>query len=324
MSRIKKSNYCMTIFILTLIFVFTVGLTSFAANKAISIGTGGVTGTYYPLGGCIANIISQYLDGVFATAETSGGSVANMRMVQNGEIQMGFVGATSGYRVFSGLPPYDEDPGDKVRSIAALYPETYQLIVLKNSGINSIADLKGKKVAVGAPGSGTEYAGKIILEEHGINYKNIKPNFLSFGEGVTALKDGFVDAVVIFAGIPTSSVIDVSSTLDVKILSLSPEVKARLLENNKLYTPVTIPKDMYRGMVEDIYTLGTPALLVTNIEQGEDFVYEITKTIFEHTEELANAHAKGKDITLETATIGLSIPLHPGAEKYYKEVGAIK
>jgi len=324
MSRITRSSYFVIVFVLTLILIFSFCLTSSAANKAISIGTGGVTGTYYPLGGCIANIISQYLEGVFATAETSGGSVANMRMVQNGEIQMGFVGATSGYRVFSGLPPYDEDPGDDVRSIAALYPETYQLIVLKDSGINCIADLKGKKVAVGAPGSGTEYAGKIILEEHGINYKNITPNFLSFGEGVTALKDGFVDAVVIFAGIPTSSVIDVSSTLDVKLLNLDPVAKKGLLENNKLYTPVVIPKDMYKGMEEDVDTLGTPAILVTNIEQDEKFIYEITKTIFEHTEELANAHAKGKDITLDTATIGLSIPLHPGAEKYYKEMGIIK
>jgi len=324
MYRIKKSNYLMTIFMITLIFVFSFGFNSFAVNKMLSIGTGGITGTYYPLGGCMANIISQYVTGVTATAEATGGSVANMRMLQTGEVQLAFVGASSSYPVFLGLPPYEKDPCDKVRSIASLYPEAHQIIVLKNSGINSIDDLRGKKIAVGAPGSGTALSAEIVLKEHGISFEDFTPIYLSFNEGVTGLKDGTVDAVIIFAGAPTSSVIDVTSTLDVKLLSYDPAAKKRLLENYDYFVLVTLPKDMYRGMEEDVYTLGTPAILATSIEQDEEFIYEITKAIFEHTKELGEAHVQGKNINLENAILGLPMPLHPGAEKYYKEVGAIK
>lgn len=297
---------------------------------AIVIATGSVTGTYYPIGGAIANIINNNVENVTATVESTGGSVANIRMINNGEVLLGIVGSSSSHLVYNGMPPYEKEPAKNIRAIGALFPETYQAIVRKDSGMATVSDLKGKKVGVGAAGSGTEVIGKEILKEHGITYEDMKPEYLSFSECVTALQDKNIDCGVIFAGAPTASVMDIATSIDINILDLSPDLlndKARLeefLKNNPYFSMVTLPAGMYKGVEREVKTVATPCLLATSADADEELIYQITKSMYENLAEIEKAHAQGKNIKLETALDGVPIPLHPGAERYFKEAGLLK
>jgi len=329
----KKSVKCLVLMCIAIMLITSV-ITGCGAKEvkptAIVIATGGVTGTYYPIGGAIGNVISTKVPNVTATAESTGGSVANIRMINNGEVMLGIAGATSSYQLYNGLPPYDKEPAKNIRAIGALYPETYQVVVRKDSGMKIIDDLKGKKVGVGAAGSGTEAIGKQIMAAHGITYNDIKPEYLSFGECVTALKDKNIDAGIIFAGVPTSSVIEVSTSMDINILDLSPALlndQAKLdkfMKDNPYFTIVNIPAGTYAPVKDEVKTLATPSLLITRADADEKMIYNITKAMYENLAEIQKAHVQGKSIKLETALQGVSIPLHPGAENYFKEKGLIK
>lgn len=296
---------------------------------AIVIGTGGVTGTYYPIGGAIANVITANTNAT-VTAESTGGSVANIRMVNNKEIMLGMTGATSLYQIFNGIPPYENETAKDVRAICALFPETYQVVVRQDSGLETIDQLKGKKVGVGSAGSGTEAIGKQILEAHGVTYDDIKPEYLSFADSVTALKDKHIDAGVVFAGVPTSAVIELCSTEDVNILGLSPNLMNdkekfdKFMKDNPFFTLVKIKAGTYSTLKNDVDTLATPCILITQDDADEELIYNITKAIFENLPDIHKAHSLATTISLETALEGTSIPLHPGAEKYFKEAGILK
>jgi len=291
--------------------------------KRVSLATGGTAGTYYPIGAAITAVITKYVPGVEATAESTGASVANLKMIQEKNVDFIMSASNTALGGFEGEDPF-EKPISNIRGITALYPETFQFIVLDKSNLKTLTDLKGKKVAVGAAGSGTERTAKILLEAHGLTYNDIKPEFLNFGEAVTALKDRLIDCAIVGSGIPTAAVVDASATLDIDLLTVDEAITKDILKEITYLQFVTIPEGTYKGVDRDILTVASPALLITHEEMDENTVYEITKAIFTNLPEVQSAHALGKNITLENALNGMSLPLHPGAEKFYKEKGIIK
>ena len=289
----------------------------------ISLATGGTGGTYYPVGSGIAALLTKNVDGLEVTAESTGGSVANLKMIGEGQVEMIMSAANTALGGYSGLAPF-EKPVDNIRGITALYPETFQFVVLDASGLKTIEDLKGMRVAVGAPGSGTERTAKMVLEAHGITYDDIDAQFLGFGEAVTALKDRLIDCAIVGSGIPTSSVVDASATLDINLLEVNREKTDVMMNDGPYFRYETIAEGTYNGVDHDTLTVASPALLITSVDTDEELVYEMVKALYDNIEDLEAVHAQGKNIKLEKANSAMSIPLHPGAERYYKEVGVIK
>lgn len=294
------------------------------AVERLSLATGGTAGTYYPVGSGVASIVSNHAEGIEITAESTGASVANLKMLRAGRIDLMFGASNTSWGGYEGHPPFEGDPVKNIRGITCLYPECFQFVVLDNSGIENIYDLKGKKVAVGAPGSGTERTSKMVLEAHGMTYDDIDVQFLKFGEAVTALKDRIIDCAIVGSGYPTSAVVDASTTLDVRLLELDDEVMGAYTADRPYLTMTTIPGGTYNGIDEDVKVVASPAIFSAREDLSEDVVYAITKALFENLDELAAVHAQGSNVKLETALAAMSVPLHPGAEKYYKEVGLIK
>ncbi|MDD4551043.1 TAXI family TRAP transporter solute-binding subunit [Aminobacterium sp. MB27-C1] len=305
---------------LTMVLVLGMSFSAMAVER-YSLATGGTAGTYYPIGSAIASIITKYVPDIEVTAESTGASVANLKMIREGNVEMMMGASNTSYGAFSGQPPFEKEPVENIRGITCLYPEIFQFVVLKDSNLKSIKDLAGKKVAVGAPGSGTERTAKMVLEAHGLGYDKISPQFLNFGEAVTALKDRLIDCAIIGSGIPTSAVVDASTTLDVNLLSLDSNIMKDFLKDRSYLTMVTIPGGTYRGVNEDVSAVASPALLIARKDLSEESVYQITKALFEHLDVLADSHAQGKMIRFETALSAMSIPLHAGAARYYKEKG---
>ncbi|HKL11107.1 MAG TPA: TAXI family TRAP transporter solute-binding subunit [Clostridia bacterium] len=289
----------------------------------ISLATGGTGGTYYPVGSGIASLLTKNVEGLEVTAESTGASVANLKMIKDGQVEMILAAANTSLGGYTGAEPF-EVPIDNIRGITALYPETFQFVVLDKSGLTSIEELKGKRVAVGAPGSGTERTAKMVLDAHGITYDDIDAQFLGFGEAITALKDRLIDCAIVGSGIPTSSVVDASATLDINLLTVNKEATDKLMGDAIYFRYETIPEGTYNGVDHDTLTVATPALMVASKDLDEELVYEMTKAIYENIEDLEAVHAQGKNIKLENATSAMSIPLHPGAERYYKEMGVIE
>jgi TRAP transporter TAXI family solute receptor len=291
-----------------------------AETVFINIGTGGTAGTYYPLGGAMAEILKANIPGVNATAESTGASSANINMLNQGEIELALVQNDVSYYADLGIELFEEQGKiEGLRAIATLYPEVCQIITTKNTGITGVADFAGKKIAVGAAGSGVEANARQILAAYGLSYEDIKPQYLSFAEAAAGLKDGNIDAGFITAGTPTSAVLDLSAQNQVVLISIDDAIADQLVEEYPFYTKVLIPADVYNTDA-DIQTLAVKAMLATTDKMSEEMAYNITKAIFENLDKLAAAHTAGKSVSLETAQEGISIPLHPGAEKYFNEL----
>lgn len=282
----------------------------------IIIGTGGLSGTYFPIGASITSIITKYVRGVDAVAISTDGSVANVRLMKKGEIDILLGAANSLYVAYNGLPPFDH-PFKDLRGIAVLYPEVFHFIVLKNSGVKSIYELKGKKVAVGSLESGNRRTAKELLSIHGIEFDEIEPIYLSYRDSIIALKEGTVDCVIIGAGIPTVAVVDAASQLKINLLSVDSSLFSNY-ENLNYLTPFVIPEGTYIGIYQDVFTVSSPALLATSADMDETLVYNITRTLFEHLDKIKRTHPQGANIKRNNIYSGMSIPLHPGAKKYYE------
>jgi len=321
--RMKFKKIEIVKLVLVLILILSCSNIFAAGVERFSLATGGVAGTYYPIGGAIANIITKFVPGVELTAESTGASVANLKMAGQGEVDFLMGASNTTFAAFSGEDPFNESVNN-IRGITALYPETFQFIVRKDSGIKSFSDLKGKRVVVGAPGSGTERTANLVLNMYGITYDDLTPEFLSFAEGVTTLKDRTVDCAIVGAGVPTAAVIDAAASMDISLIPIDKEIYEKYSKDYPFLGSNIITAGLYNGVNEDVFTVASPALLSVREDISEDVVYEVTKAIFEHLDILAETHAQGKNIKLETALNGMSIPLHPGAEKYYKEVGLLK
>lgn len=289
----------------------------------ISIATGGQAGTYFPLGGAMAEIFNDNVPGIVARAETTNASVANVRLLEEGKAELAFIQNDISYYAYEGIEMFADGAVTNIAGVATLYPEVVQVVTLADKGINSIEDLRGKKVAVGAPASGTEANARQILGAYGMTFDDITPDFLSFGEAAGNLKDGHVDAAFLTAGLPTAAVQDLGATHDIKIIPLSEAALASLTSQYAFYAPFTIASGTYAKVTEDVTTVAVKAMLVAKAELTEETVYNLTKALFDNLDEFGAAHQRGKDLTLETATEAMSLPLHPGAAKFYEEKGIL-
>ncbi|MFD1862275.1 TAXI family TRAP transporter solute-binding subunit [Planococcus chinensis] len=282
----------------------------------LSILTGGTTGTYYPLGGAMATIIENET-GIDTTAESSQASAANMTALADGGAQIAFVQTDTAFYAAEGSNMFEGEKIDTVSAIGALYPETIQLVTTEGSGIKTFDDLAGKSISVGAPGSGTYINAEQLLEIHGMTMDDIEAQNLDFGESQESLQAGQIDAAFITAGTPTGAVESLSATADVVIVPVAEDKAAELIEKYPYYANDTVPSGTY-GLTEDVPTVSVLAMLVVQNDLSEELVYDITKAIYENTDQIQ--HAKAEFIKSETALDGIGIDIHPGAQKYFDEV----
>lgn len=292
------------------------------APYKLVIYTGGTGGVYYPLGVKLADMLNKYAsDRITASASSSGASVANARALGTGDANLVFIQNDVAYYAYHGLYMFEGSKIDKIRAVAALYPEIVQIVVRADSGIKSIYDLAGKRVAVGAAGSGTAVEAEIILKAAGV-WDKITVQNLDFTQAAQALKLGQVDAAFVVAGIPTSAVMELAATTPVNLVEVPDELVNKLKQQGYLFfIPFTVPKDTYAGMQSDVKTVAVKAMLAVSSDVPDDVVYHVLKVMYDHIDELRQAHSRARDIKLETALEGVPIKLHPGAFKYFQEKG---
>jgi uncharacterized protein len=300
---------------------------SVSAQTFFRIGTGGTAGTYYPIGGLIANAISQpVVPNLIATAVATSGSVANVNAIQGGGAESGFSQADVAYWAFTGTGTFDGKPKvTDLRLIANLYPESFHLVVRKAAGIKTIADLKGKRVSLDEPGSGTLVNARAILNAYAITEKDIKVENLKPNAAGEKLKDNSLDAFFFVGGYPAGAIAELAATGGIDVLSISGPEADKLAAQFNFYAVDTIPAETYKG-VGAVKTLAVGAQWITSAKQDTTVVYNITKALWNEgtRKALDSGHAKGKSIVAKNAIAGAGIPLHPGAEKFYKEIGMIK
>ncbi len=317
MPRFRLSNALFAI-VLSLFLVAPAG----AQTTRLSIATGGTGGVYYPYGGALASLLSDNLDDAEVNAEATSASVDNMYLIDTQDVDIAFVLADTAFDAVNGNAPF-EAPINGV-TLATLYNNYTQIVVNTEAGITSIADLAGKRVSVGSPGSGTEVIANRILEVSGIDpQEGIEVEQLGAAESADALRDGNIDAFFWSGGLPTAAITDLASTPNLSI-SLLPhgEVTDALRETyGPFYSTETIPAETYPGQTEDVEVVVVPNLLVVNGEMDEQLAYDITSIMFAGQAELAAAHPAANDLTLETAVLNSPIPFHPGAVRYYEEQG---
>ena len=306
--------------------VFAVAGGGLAANQTVlSMATGGTGGTYYAIGGGISKLVAEYMPGYKLMVQSTGASIENIHLVANKKVNFAIVMPDAAYfaytggREFKGKAKYTN-----LRAVMAGHASLLQGAALKSSGIKSFADLKGKKVALSAPGSPSKFVSMAALAAYGLKPGNYNATYLTYAEMVQAVKDGTIDASMVFAGIPTSSMLDLSSTVKINFLPVEVSHYAYIKKHYPYYAKAVIPANTYSDQPKPIPTISAPAVLITNTDVPAKTVYLLLKTIVEHTAELAKIHKAGKAWDLGDATEGIAIPFHPGAAKYLKEKGKLK
>lgn len=294
------------------------GSSAGGGKQFLNIATGGTAGTYYPLGGALAELLNQNIKGMNASAQSTGASVANVNMLKDGSVDIAFIQNDIAYYAANGKEMFKDNKVESIRGIAALYPETVQFVTTADKGIKSIADLKGKKVAVGASGSGAEANARQILGAYGLTYDDIDVQYLSFGEAADALKDGNVDVGVVVAGFPTAAIQDLAANKSAALVNIDAEHADKLMKQYPYFTKITVPKGTYPGQEEDVSTVAVKCVVVTTDKLSDDLGEQIVKAIYEHLDRMKAAHAVGKYITKDTALEGMSVKMNAGAEKYLK------
>jgi TRAP transporter TAXI family solute receptor len=292
-------------------------------GKIVTILTGGTSGVYFPLGNALAKIYNEH-SGANASSQTTGASAENAAKVSQKTAELAFAMADTVADAYNGDGKFEQTGAlDNLRGVSALYTNYMQIVAKKDSGINSIVDLKDKKVAVGAPGSGTEIMANRVLEAAGLSYDDIDEDFLSFKEGVEGIKNNIIDAVFIISGLPNAGVLELATTEEIVIVNVPIGIVEQLQGIYPAFVSANIPGGTYEGIDQDVETAAVKNLLITHADLSEAEVYELTKQFYENLQVLRDTHNAANGIELEKATIGLPIPLHPGAEKYYKEQGVL-
>ena len=287
----------------------------------VTIATGGSSGVYFALGGAISNLFNEKVEGVNSSVQSTGASAVNATLLGSEKAEVAFAMNDVVSYAYTGTEVFkDKGKVENLRGIASLYPNFVQVITVEGTDINEISDLKGKRVGVGAPGSGTEVNARQILGAHDITYEDIDEDFLSYSESVEQLKNGAVDAAFLTSGLPNATIMDLSTTHDVKIVPIRKAAIDKLAEEYPFYSSEMIPAETYDNK-EDVETAAVMTLLVTRADLSEELVYNMTKTMFENLNTLVDTHSAAKKITIDTVRKGMPIPLHPGAEKYYEEKG---
>jgi len=298
-----------------------------AQQKTMSIGTGGTGGVYYPLGGAIANVLSKALPNTQATAEVTGGSVDNLKLIATGQSELGFTMADAALDAINGQ---DKFKSGKVplRTLLVVYPNRMHVVTVESTGIQKMSDLKGKRVSTGSPGSATEVMAFRVLEAAGLDKdKDMKRERLGVAESVNAIKDGKIDAFMWVGGVPTAAVTDLAATPGMKIklidhADLADKMNAKY---GKLYSASTISKDIYPGMDKDNANTEVWNIIVTGDKMSDDDAYNIVKTLVEKKADLVAVHKEAASFSLANQVQDRSpVPFHPGALKYFKEQGVGK
>jgi len=289
----------------------------------ITIATGGTGGVYYPLGGALAQIYTATIPGVNASAQSTVASVFNVQAIQQGKADVAFTQGDVATLAYEKGTEADPTPHANLRGMAVLYVNTVQIVVRRDSDIRSVADFRGRRVGVGAPASGTEVAARVVIEAHGLDYGDVGRDYLSFSEVAAQMQDRTLDGGFIVASYPVSAITDASMTVGVRLLSLDRGAVERIETAYPFFRPVVIPAGTYRDQSEEVATIGVDNLLVCRAGLPDDLVYEMTRVLFDALPRLAETHAAAGGVDPARTPI-MSIPLHPGAERYYRERGLLK
>ena len=292
-----------------------------AGTTSMSMGTGSPTGTYYAYGGVIGQYIKNHAN-ISVNAVSTGGSKDNIQGIDVKDYALGTVQSDVMHYAWNGTRSFETDGKiTSFRTVAGLYAEAVQLVTT-NPDVKSVADLKGKKVSIGAPGSGVYFNAIDILSAAGLTENDINPQYQNFDQSADALKDGKIDAAFIVAGAPTPAITELCMTNSkTKIVPIDGDIAEKLMKDNTFYSVYKIPANSYNNQDAEVATVTVKATLIVDAEATEDDVYNITKAIFDNIENITKEHAKGAELSLENATQGLTVPFHAGAAKYFKEKG---
>ena len=294
-----------------------------AAPTFINVLTGGTSGVYYPIGVALSQLYSNGIEGSKTSVQATKASVENLNLLEAGRGELAFALGDSVADAWNGV----EDAGfkaplKKIRAIAGTYPNYIQIVANAESGIKTLEDLKGKRISVGAPKSGTELNARAIFEAAGLTYKDMgKVEFLPYAESVELIKNRQLDATLQSSGLGMAAIRDLASTMKISFVAIPAEVTSKI--DNAVYEAATIPAGTYDGQDADVPTVAITNILVSHEGVSDEVAYQMTKLMFDNLGRLGTAHSAAQDIKLETATQNLPIPLHPGAERFYKEAGAL-
>ena len=292
----------------------------------ITIGTGGVTGTYYPTGGAICRLVNKLKKEtkIRCSVESTGGSIYNINTIKNGELDFGIAQSDTVYQASKGTGKFKGKQVKKLKAVMAIYPELLTLVTRRTAGINSIADIKGKRINLGNPGSGNEATALTLFAEAGIKKSDLKfAGALKAAEMPDALRDNKIDGYFYMVGHPTANIKDASNSVDVKIVPLTGPVVDSIISKYPYFAKADVPGGLYKGHPEGTPTFGVKAVLVTSDDVSDKAVYTVVKSILENFDAFKKLHPAYKNITKKSLLDGLSAPLHPGAIKYYKEAGLL-
>lgn len=313
----KKKAFAITLALLTAVALILAGC---GGKTTLKMATGGTTGTYYAFSGTVSQVLSSKISNLSFNVQSTGASKANIYLVADKEADIAIVQNDVMYYAYNGTDLFAEEGAVKgFSAMAGCYAEVVQ-IVSKNN-IKSIEELKGKRVSVGDIGSGCEFNARQILEAYGMTFDDIQVNNLSFSDSATALKDDKIDAFFCVAGAPTTAIVELATSNEINILGIDDAHAEKLIAKYPFYTKFNVPGGAYKGVNNDVQTVAVVATYIVSDDLSEDLVYKMTKALFENKEEIAKAHAKGAELDPEYSVSGISIPIHPGALKYYKEIG---
>ena len=286
--------------------------------------TGGVAGTYYPFGGVLAGVINANTD-MQVTVNASGASADNIRQIANGDAHLALAQNDVMYYAFNGVGiwPADE-PVTNLATLMSLYPETVQVVVEAGSGIYSIEDLAGRRVSVGDVGSGVEANATQVLAAHGLTMNDINVFNLGFGASADAMRDGNLDAFFVTSAAPNTAVMDLAIARDLRILSIAANRAAALMADYPFYVQVTLDSSDYYWLSAPVQTLAVQATLVTSTDLDEQLAYDIVRALIENQPDIVEGHIRGADISAEYAVQSISVDFHPGARRFFEEIGALR
>lgn len=295
-----------------------------AESFYLNIATGGTAGSYFPLGGAFAEIWNTNIPGANVTAQSTGASTANINLLFDKKIEIAMVQNDIAWYANNGEAMFEGQKFDDLRGMAILYNEPIQMITTDPS-VKTLADLKGKRVSVGAIGSGNEANARQIIAAAGLDFeKDIDPRFLPYSETISGMKDKQIDVAIFTTGMPNAGIQELGLQNDLIVVPIDAEVAAKLMVDYPYFTELIMPANTYKGQTEDIATITVKAMLVVTADMTDELAYELTKQIYENHDRVVAAHTVGQFITAENALKGMPIPLHPGSEKYFKEIGIAK
>ena len=303
----------------SVLLVIAIGLTGCSGKTTLKMATGGNTGTYYAYSSAVSQVLSEHISNISFDVQVTGASKANIYLIADKEADIAIVQNDVMYYANKGIDLFDGEAITGFSAMAGCYAEVCQIV--SKSNITSIADLKGKRVSVGDVGSGCEFNARQILDVYGITFDDIVVSNLSFGDSATAIKDDKIDAFFCVAGAPTTAIVELATSNKINLLEIDNEHAEKLINDYPFYTKFDVPGGSYKDVNSTVQTVAVVATYIVSDDLDENLVYNMTKTLFEKAEQLAVAHPKGAELNPEYAVSGISIPIHPGALKYYKEIG---